>query len=494
VITCCTHSVVSTNAWSQASESADLSIEVSEVISNVYRLAEEDRCEEATSIRINWQIKSCQTIDEVKNVKTSLLSVLPKKVIVRTTVQVKRDGQSSFKETTFFATILNRDNTWIWDDELTKLYNRDSLADLDQYTKAIRDKTLSPSDVAQIISEPTLKKEKSAGNGKNDLEKSGEVDSGKTDLGSPSLVTKTNESLLSQCWSPDELRSRPNEKKIKTIPINDENRRPSIDVVRYSRSLPNPIMNSVRSVRTTKKVIALTFDFCEQLDEVTGYDGEIIDYLREESVAATLYMGGKWMKSHPERSMQLLADPLFELGNHAWTHGNFRKLSSEEMREQVDFTQTQFEIVKQSLKNRACAATDFEPIRTKKMATFRFPYGTCSSEALELVNGSRLAAIQWSLVSGDPSRSQTAERMSQDIIRRAKPGAIIVMHGNGRGWHTSEALRIIIPTLKQRGFEFVTVSALLREGEPVTESECYEVKPGDNARYDKLFGKGTGDK
>ncbi len=38
---------------------------------------------------------------------------------------------------------------------------------------------------------------------------------------------------------------------------------------------------------------------------------------------------------------------------------------------------------------------------------------------------------------------------------------------------------------------FVTVSELLQAGTPVTAAPRYEVREGDNLRYDKLFGKGT---
>src|SRR5262245_31441567 len=38
-----------------------------------------------------------------------------------------------------------------------------------------------------------------------------------------------------------------------------------------------------------KKMIALTFDLCEQPGEIAGYDGAIIDYLRRENVKATFF-------------------------------------------------------------------------------------------------------------------------------------------------------------------------------------------------------------
>ena len=45
--------------------------------------------------------------------------------------------------------------------------------------------------------------------------------------------------------------------------------------------------------------------------------------------------------------------------------------------------------------------------------------------------------------------------------QRMIAGSIIIMHVNGRGWHTSEALPTIIDTLREQGYIFVTVSELL---------------------------------
>jgi hypothetical protein len=54
------------------------------------------------------------------------------------------------------------------------------------------------------------------------------------------------------------------------------------------------------------------------------------------------------------------------------------------------------------------------------------------------------------------------------------------------------ALSDIIRGLRAKGYRMVTVSDLLRAGEPVGADDCYELRPGDNKRYDKLFGEGTG--
>ena len=44
----------------------------------------------------------------------------------------------------------------------------------------------------------------------------------------------------------------------------------------------------------------------------------------------------------------------------------------------------------------------------------------------------------------------------------AKNGSIVVMHINGNGRHTAEALPRIVKRLRKRGFELVTVSEMLR--------------------------------
>ncbi|MBP6807316.1 MAG: polysaccharide deacetylase family protein [Chromatiaceae bacterium] len=300
--------------------------------------------------------------------------------------------------------------------------------------------------------------------------------------------------LLEACWGPQDLRGRPGERKIRNH-LTPDHRPPEFQVPQTPLSaFPQIAPRSLRSVTpiNREKLIALTFDLCEQADEVTGYDGDLVDTLRAQDVKATFYAGGKWMQSHPERTMQLMADPRFELGNHAWTHGNLRVLQGAEMENQIRWTQAEYERLRDQLLALPCAAplaASKEPPRSPK--TFRFPYGTCNKESLEAVVAAGLYPVQWSIVTGDPAKGQTAARIVKTVMSQLKPGSIVVAHGNGRGWHTAEALKTLIPALRKQGYRFVTVSELLWAGTHVTAAQCYEVREGDNLRYDKLFGKGT---
>jgi peptidoglycan/xylan/chitin deacetylase (PgdA/CDA1 family) len=255
-------------------------------------------------------------------------------------------------------------------------------------------------------------------------------------------------------------------------------------------SLPNEKRGSIRSVRLPhgERLVALTFDLCENANEISGYDAQIVDTLRREGVKATFFASGKWLLDHTKRGQQLLADPLFQVGGHSWTHRNFRLLRDDEVKADLALDLAADARMRHSLRNKACyRAERSQQTGGAHMTLFRFPFGTCNAESLREVNDAGLLAIQWDVVSGDPARRQSAEAIRRGVVAHAKPGSIIVMHANGRGWHTAEALPLLIADLRAQGYEFATVGELLEKGEPVIVDSCYELKPGDNVKYDKLF-------
>lgn len=308
----------------------------------------------------------------------------------------------------------------------------------------------------------------------------------------PSGQTFGSETILKQCWSPTELQGSPSDKKVNR-PVDPDAEPPTLQPTLNQPVAPR-LRNCIRRVQPTNgaKLVALTFDLCERNLEKTGYDTEIINYLRKHDVKATFFVGGKWMRSHSEKTQQLMADPLFELGNHAWTHGNLRVLKGTEMQQQILWTQAEYQYHRQLLATQCPAATPAEMNKIPdKLLTFRFPYGTCSTESLQALSDYGLPAIQWDVVTGDPAPKQTAEGIATKILNSVKPGSIIVAHANGRGHGTAQALPKFIPQLQAQGYQFVTVSELLASGSAETTAECYEEKPGDNFKYDKIFGEGT---
>jgi peptidoglycan-N-acetylglucosamine deacetylase len=287
-----------------------------------------------------------------------------------------------------------------------------------------------------------------------------------------------------QCWSAGALAGKPGEKAIHRSTYD-----PAIEPREEEAALspvPAGQRGSIRRVRLPKgqKLVALTFDLCSNANEISGYDGEIVDTLRRLGAKATFFASGKWLLDHKERGQQLIADPLFEVGSHSWTHRNFRLLPPADAAADLALNLKADASVRRDLGAKACYRGGPS---ARHSTLFRFPFGTCNAETMDAVNDAGLLAIQWDVVTGDPSKAITAEAIRQGVVSQAKSGSIVVMHANGRGWHTAEALPLVIEGLRAKGFEFATVSEMLAKGEPMIADSCYEVRPGDNARYDKLF-------
>lgn len=242
-----------------------------------------------------------------------------------------------------------------------------------------------------------------------------------------------------------------------------------------------------------KKLVALTFDLCETPDELAGYQGDIVDFLRRRNIKATFFAGGKWMLTHRTRAQQLMADRRFEIANHSWEHRNLRLLDGPALEAEIGNAQAAYETVRSELEAEhpgQCVVPGGGTLAEREMPArlglFRFPFGACDQKSLAALAAQGLQAIQWDVAAGDPAFAQTAEMMKTLVLAHVRPGSIIVFHANGRGWHTGEALPAIVAALEARGYGFVTVSELIAAGTPVVEPTCFDLKPGDTDRYDAL--------
>ena len=295
------------------------------------------------------------------------------------------------------------------------------------------------------------------------------------------------------CWKPADLRWKPGEERVAQGTEKALVAIPAMPTQPLSKS-PYKWRGALRRVDLPpgKRVVALTFDLCEQPHEVAGYQGDLVDYLRDNGVKATFFAGGKWLLTHRERAKQLMSDPAFEVGNHSWEHRNLRLLSGTALEDEIRRPQLAYSKNRDELAHRQCLdrigrefAADRAP---EQMSLFRFPFGACDAKSLEAVESQELRAIQWDVSSADPWVGETSEKMLQDVVNHVRPGSIVLFHANGRGWHTSKAIPAIVSRLRQQGYEFATVSELLKipGAKPVTTELCYDVKPGDTDKYDEL--------
>lgn len=212
---------------------------------------------------------------------------------------------------------------------------------------------------------------------------------------------------------------------------------------RPKQDLPGVVYHGPRE----KKQIALTFDACSSRrgDKV---DQAVVDELIALDVPATLFLGGKWMRDEPATVARLAAIPDFELATHGYMHPHLVRLSSAEVQAELQE-----------------AAREFVDVVGRKPALIRAPYGELDVRVAKLMEADGLTPVQFDLPGADSTF--TKKTLVKWVTSQAKPGSIVVLHMNGHGKHTAEALPEIVETLRKQGYEFVTVSQLL--GRPLPE-------------------------
>ena len=204
----------------------------------------------------------------------------------------------------------------------------------------------------------------------------------------------------------------------------------------------SPLSRPISRVKTREPAVAITFDACATKKGWYGFDRDVFDILKREQVPATIFVSGRWVDTHPEAMGELTSDPLIEFGDHSYDHPHMTQLPAGRVGEEIDQTEA-------ALGRYGRHAVAFRP-----------PFGDWNRRVIEIVHGKNLPTVTWDVVSGDPSLKTTTAAMIRAVVGHARSGSIIVFHINGRGWKTHEALPAILSGLRERGFRFVSLSAV----------------------------------
>ena len=296
------------------------------------------------------------------------------------------------------------------------------------------------------------------------------------------IIIATSGILQADEWSQDKLDLKRAVKNDKTPPLR-------LEPLNKLKPLEK-IEGVIRRVKlqNDEKVVAITFDMCELETLTTGCYMDVINFLREKKIPATLFMGGKWMRTHSRRVKQIMSENIFEIGNHNWSHGNCALLSEDGLRNQILWTQSEYELLREE--------AEIENIN-EVPELFRLPYGRNSEKSLKIISELGLRIIQWDVAAeaGDNTNVNRAKRNAKKVADMTKSGSILLFHANLVPKGTVNLLREVVRELEQRDYVFVKVSELLKMGKPETVKSGYFTSPGDNIILDKKFGiDGTGRK
>ncbi|HLR68888.1 polysaccharide deacetylase family protein [Virgibacillus alimentarius] len=193
--------------------------------------------------------------------------------------------------------------------------------------------------------------------------------------------------------------------------------------------------------KTDKKVIALTFD--DGPDQ--RFTPQVLEVLKKHNVKATFFLLGTRVHKYPEMVKRIDREGHI-IGNHTYWHPDLTKTGKQNLAWEIEKNEKE-------LKELTNNVTDL----------FRAPYGAMNEDLVEKLGEMGYRGIGWSIDSED-WKSLTPEKIKQNILNYVHPGAIILMHSAGH-WSqdlsgTAEALDQIIPYLKKKGYEFVTVPEL----------------------------------
>jgi peptidoglycan/xylan/chitin deacetylase (PgdA/CDA1 family) len=191
-------------------------------------------------------------------------------------------------------------------------------------------------------------------------------------------------------------------------------------------------------LNTTDKVIALTFDACGGKNG-NGYDADLIDYLRQQQIPATLFINSSWIDANYDTFITLAKDPLFEIENHGTLH---KPLS-------VNGTENVGEVVDEVLGNHR----KLEKLLGTPPRFFRSGTAFYDEVAAKIVNDIGEEPVNFDIL-GDAGATFNRYQIRNALLK-AKPGSIVICHMNHPEKDTAEGIKLVVPELKQMGFQFV---------------------------------------
>lgn len=206
----------------------------------------------------------------------------------------------------------------------------------------------------------------------------------------------------------------------------------------------------VRTFHSSKKEIALTFDACGGSFRSSQYDAELIDFLSDNHIPATLFINSRWIQSNPDIFAKLAANPLFEIANHGTAH---RPLSiNGKSVYNIPGTASAEEVAKEINGN----GDLIEKLTGKRPLFFRSGTAYYDEQAVIIAhrNGVEIAGFS---VLGDAGATFSAPKVMQQLLT-SHSGDILLFHMNHPEGGTREGIIEGVTKLKADGFNFVRLS------------------------------------
>ena len=204
-----------------------------------------------------------------------------------------------------------------------------------------------------------------------------------------------------------------------------------------ARVLPRSVLFAHGARQVRRKRVALTFD--DGPDTMTAAYLDVLDGL---GVRATFFLIGEQAAQRPDDSFEYVRRG-HQVGGHGWTHDSFSAMSGRRLASELARTSA------------------ILPSGAGHRVLVRPPRGLLSVRALLRLASAGYVTVLWSLDSDDCRTRDPRVIEDRLVPSRVAPGDVVLLHET-QDW-TLEALPRVVQTLREDGYEFVTVGELMGE-------------------------------
>ena len=191
----------------------------------------------------------------------------------------------------------------------------------------------------------------------------------------------------------------------------------------------------VQAAKNNEKYVALTFD-----DGPSGrFTRRLLDGLAERDAKATFFLCGYRIAQYPKETQRIF-DEGHEIGLHGYTHNCMTPMSRRQIAKELSDTK--------ALLPEGCKALWLRP-----------PGGCCSDGVRQVAEVTNLSILDWSVDPRDWA-VRDAATVGRFVLDRIQDGDVVLLHDMSDS--SVDAALAIIDELQAQGFQFVTVSELVK--------------------------------
>lgn len=188
--------------------------------------------------------------------------------------------------------------------------------------------------------------------------------------------------------------------------------------------------------------VALTFNISWGDEQVH----DILTVLAENDVKATFFLSGEWAERHPQ-IVEKIVEQNHEIGMLGYRYKSYLDQEIQQVRQDLYLAQD-----------------TFNKLGFKDIKLLRAPSGHLNEEVVNLAKRLGFSVIHWNVNPNDWENPGT-EVIASSVLDSTSNGDIILLHASDAALQTKEALNTILPGLKNKGFELVTITELLYQTE-----------------------------